>query len=201
VTDSIVSHEKSRISKFMFQCQFQLPVSWTIRTEASGQSLVLGHISDERQHSFMNARSNLWPFSLCTSVPTGGSIPRKTLHIKQDKCTAVAEMGNHLATIDMSQKEGVDMPLSWRTHLVQCSLGRSLPTYQVASWSINPFGHYRRVPKTKRRGCAHYWRGASNTTWSTYFKVSIYTCYGDINCDANQRRSWVAILIDSSFRR
>ena len=28
----VVSHEKSRFSKFMFQCQFHLPVSWTFRS-------------------------------------------------------------------------------------------------------------------------------------------------------------------------
>ena len=33
------------------------------------------------------------------------------------------------------------------THLSQCHLGRGLPPYQVASWSIQPFCHNRQAPK------------------------------------------------------
>jgi len=33
------------------------------------------------------------------------------------------------------------------THLTQCRLGRSLPSYQVASWSIQAFDHNRYGPK------------------------------------------------------
>jgi len=32
-------------------------------------------------------------------------------------------------------------------HLAQCDLGRNRPPYQVASWSIQPFGHNRDGPK------------------------------------------------------
>jgi len=32
-------------------------------------------------------------------------------------------------------------------HLTQCGLGQGLPPYQVASWSIQPFGHNRHGPK------------------------------------------------------
>ena len=32
--------------------------------------------------------------------------------------------------------------------LTQCHLGRGLPTYQVAFWSIQPFGHNRHGPKS-----------------------------------------------------
>ena len=32
-------------------------------------------------------------------------------------------------------------------HLEQCGLGQDLPPYQVASWSIQPFGHNRHGPK------------------------------------------------------
>ena len=32
-------------------------------------------------------------------------------------------------------------------HLAQCGLGRGLPPYQVASWSMQPFGHNRHRPK------------------------------------------------------
>jgi len=32
-------------------------------------------------------------------------------------------------------------------YLTQCRVGRGLPLYQVASWSMQPFGHNRRGPK------------------------------------------------------
>jgi len=32
-------------------------------------------------------------------------------------------------------------------HLTQCRLGRGVPPYQVASWSIQPFDHNRHGPK------------------------------------------------------
>ena len=62
------------------------------------------------------------------------------------KSLAVAEMGDRLATIGMGRKwggtavegGGAGSPLGH--HLTQCGLGRGLPLYQVASWSIQPFG-------------------------------------------------------------
>jgi len=33
-------------------------------------------------------------------------------------------------------------------HLIQCHLGQGLPPYQVASWSMKPFGHNTRVLQT-----------------------------------------------------
>ena len=113
---------------------------------------------------------------------------------RTNKCWAVAEMGDRLATTDMGWKLGAvpllgvvarspsntmwpgprptSVPsgtlinsaiwpqqtwakkwgLKWGLcpfygelgpHLTQCRLGRSLPLYQVASWSIQPFGHNR----------------------------------------------------------
>ena len=32
-------------------------------------------------------------------------------------------------------------------HVMQCGMGRSVPSYQVASWSIQPFAHNRHGPK------------------------------------------------------
>jgi len=51
-------------------------------------------------------------------------------------------MGDRLATIDMGRKVGAAVPLSGQLgpHLTQCRLGRGLPSYQVASWSVEPFG-------------------------------------------------------------
>jgi len=49
------------------------------------------------------------------------------------------------------------LPHLWgelRPHLTQCGLGRDLPPYQVASWSIQPFGHNRHGPKIG--GCAPF---------------------------------------------
>jgi len=88
-----------------------------------------------------------------------------------DKCSAVAEMGDRLTTIDMSQKLGA-VPFfkggSWIPNLTQCGLGRGLPSYLVASWSIQPFSHNRHGPKSG--GCCAPFLGRitgspSNTVW------------------------------------
>jgi len=53
-----------------------------------------------------------------------------------NKCSAVAEMGDRLATIDTGRKLGAGVvPLLGELgpHLIQCGLGRGLPSYQVAS--------------------------------------------------------------------
>jgi len=53
----------------------------------------------------------------------------------KNKCTAAAEMGDRLATIDIGQNLGA-VPLLERElgpHVTQCGLGRGLPSYQVAS--------------------------------------------------------------------
>ena len=58
------------------------------------------------------------------------------------KSSAVTETCDRLATTDMGRKEGwVPSPSN------TMSPGPSLPPYQVASWSIQPFGHNRRGPK------------------------------------------------------
>ena len=52
-----------------------------------------------------------------------------------------------MATTDMGRKEGgCCAPFAWS--LTQCGLGRGLLPYQVASASIQPFGHNRHEPKT-----------------------------------------------------
>jgi len=74
-------------------------------------------------------------------------------HTNQKKCSAVAKMGDRLATIDGAKNWGA-CALFWGVgpHLPQCGLGRGLPPYQVASWSIQPFGHNRYGQKIG--GCA-----------------------------------------------
>ena len=58
----------------------------------------------------------------------------------EDKSSAVAEMGDRLATIDMGRKVGGGGLLNsfpWGKldlhHLAQCQLDRGLPPYKVAS--------------------------------------------------------------------
>jgi len=69
--------------------------------EASGQSLVLGHITDERQNNFMNARSKLSALFYLHFCANGRPDPQEdTTHKK----TSAQQW--HLTTIDMGQKEG-----------------------------------------------------------------------------------------------
>jgi len=74
--------------------------------------------------------------------------------------SAVAEMGDHFAIIDMGQNDmgrevGVGVPLSageLGPHLTQSRLSRGLPPYQVASGSIQPLGHNTPTLQTDRTG-------------------------------------------------
>ena len=91
--------------------------------------------------------------------------------LKKYKCSSVAEMGDRLATIDMVRKEGgwcAPYGAELCLHLPQCGLGRSLPPCQVASWSIQPFGHNRHGPKSGGGVLWPFLWGAgspSNTMW------------------------------------
>ena len=51
-----------------------------------------------------------------------------------NKCSAVTEMGDRLAAIDIGRKLGV-CPFVWGagTYVTQCGLSRGLPSYLVAS--------------------------------------------------------------------
>jgi len=69
-----------------------------------------------------------------------------------NRSSAAAEMGDRLATIDMGRKVGGYCALSvgqLGPHLTECRLG--LPPYQVASWSIQPFGHNTSMLQTGRQ--------------------------------------------------
>jgi len=81
-------------------------------------------------------------------------------------------MGDRLATTDIRRKVGrwLLCPFMWEgklgPHLIQCRLGRGLLPCQVASWSIQPFGHKRH--RQKSGGCCAPFGGAgfsSNTMW------------------------------------
>jgi len=59
-------------------------------------------------------------------------------------------MVDHLATKNMGRILGVCVPFvveQLGSHVTQCGLRRGLPSYQVASWSMQPFGHNRHGPK------------------------------------------------------
>jgi len=66
------------------------------------------------------------------------------LSLKDNKTSAVAEMGDRSSTIDMRRKLGAVVPLfvgELGNHLTQCGLDRGLPPHQVASYAVQPFGH------------------------------------------------------------
>ena len=67
-------------------------------------------------------------------------------------CSAVAEIGDRLATIDRGRKLGRLCPFRRELcpHITQCGIGRRLPSYQVASWSI------KNRLATKIWRCAHF---------------------------------------------
>jgi len=60
----------------------------------------------------------------------------------RNKSSAVAEMGDRLATIDMGRKVGVCC-----APFHGGGAGPRPTLYQVASWSMQPFGHNRHGPK------------------------------------------------------
>jgi len=96
--------------------------------------------------------------------PTGGVLrrpikchvtatKRKTCIV--NKSSAVEQMGNRLATIDMGRKLG-GVPFfrggaELAPHLTQCGRSRGLPPCQVSSWSIQPLAkihqHHRQTDK------------------------------------------------------
>jgi len=63
-------------------------------------------------------------------------------------------MGERMTTIRHGLKSGgAAVPLSvgeLGSHLTQCHLGRGLPPYQMASWSIQSFGHNTPTLQTDR---------------------------------------------------
>jgi len=76
--------------------------------------------------------SSVWPGPRHTSIPSGILIhsavwPQQTWAENEELCPFWGgELGPHLA---------------------QCGLGQGLPPYQLASWSIQLFGHNRHGPK------------------------------------------------------
>ena len=78
---------------------------------------------------FYNPLDTKRSFWRCTHSPIKRNVQQQK--INTNKCSAVAEMGDHLATIDMDRKLGA-VPLmggKLDSHVTQCGL----PSYQVAS--------------------------------------------------------------------
>jgi len=80
---------------------------------------------------------------LCPWTPLGALPPHHRfipLPRLKYKCLPVAEMDHRLVTIDMRRKEGGCIRLvgagQLDSHPTHRGLGRGLPPYQVASWSI-----------------------------------------------------------------
>jgi len=81
----------------------------------------------------------------------------KNVQKNQKTSSAVAEIGDRLATTDGLKSGGCAVPHSvgegkLGPHLTQSFLGRGIPPYQVESWSIQPFGgHSTPTLQTERQ--------------------------------------------------
>jgi len=68
-----------------------------------------------------------------------------------DDVLSAPEMGDRFVTIGIGRKLMRLCPFSLGRalgpHVTQCGLGRGVPLYQVASWSIQPFGYDRDLQK------------------------------------------------------
>ena len=90
----------------------------------------------------------------------------RSVTVFENKYSAVAEMGDNLATIDVSLKLGA-VPLfggGAGSYVTQCGLRWGLPSYQVASSSIQPYGHNRHGPKFGGRGLCPLGGGAGSAS-------------------------------------
>ena len=70
--------------------------------------------------------------------------------VQHNKCSATAEWATIWPQYTWIKNWGRLCPLGegeLGPHLTQCDQGRSLPPYQIASWSIQPFGHNRQGRK------------------------------------------------------
>jgi len=73
-------------------------------------------------------------FDICLHKPILILSGRCVAEDVTNKCSAVAEMGDRLATVDMGRKLGA-VPLLGELgpHLTQCGLGQGLHPYQMTS--------------------------------------------------------------------
>ena len=87
-------------------------------------------------------------------------------HIKTNKSSAVAKMGDHGHNRHGPKRGGAAVPLSrvLGPRLVQCGLSRGLLPYQVASSSIQPFGTVDMGQKLGEVGVPFFLRVAGSTS-------------------------------------
>jgi len=88
---------------------------------------------------------------------------RTKWHLDPSSCLATMDMGWKLGAVPLLR--GI-----WVPHVTQCHLGRGLPPHQVASWSIQPFGHNRHADMGRKWGWLCPFGGGraefpSNTMW------------------------------------
>jgi len=99
----------------------------------------------------------------CTSTC---STEHKTVTSKNmNKCSVVAEMGDRLAAVDMGQKLGVVLFWGGAGSASKAMSPGPRPPYQMASWSIQPFGHNRHGPKIGGYAPLGGAGSPSNTIW------------------------------------
>jgi len=112
----------------------------------------------------MVATSPFTPF-ISINVFTFMSFNMIPVCILANKCSAVAKMGDRSATIDEPKIGGGGCAPFWvwgaGSYVTECGLGRCLPSYQVASRSIQPFGNNRHGPKIGGL-CPHLGTGAGS---------------------------------------
>jgi len=111
-----------------------------------------------KMRHYMQARYKRHTHSPEDNISTWWSLvsERHSMHVTLvNKSSAVAEMGDRLAQWGWAEKGGVLYHFPWwdlGPHLTQCGLGWGLPPHQVASWSIQPFGHNTPMLQTYRTG-------------------------------------------------
>ena len=79
---------------------------------------------------------------------------------KSNKSSAVAEMGDRLATIDIGQKLGA-YPFSGRAgpHLTQCRLGRLAEAYLRTKWHLDPSSRLATIHMGQKLGAVPFFGG------------------------------------------
>ena len=110
------------------------------------------------QTTHWNLSSLLLQLSMYSNITNYAS--KKVIRGNNYKSSAIAEMGDRLATIGMGRKWGKAAVGGWDPmgeeelgpYVTQCGQGRGLPACQVSSWSVQPFGHSARTSQTDRTG-------------------------------------------------
>jgi len=82
-----------------------------------------------------------------------------------NKCSAVAEMGDRLATIDKGPKLGAVPLLGERCpHVTQCGLGQGLPSYPTSYAYLDPSSLLATTDRGRKVGAVPLGDGAGSTS-------------------------------------